>query len=130
MRWSVVSLVSGHSDAGLRDSPYLAADSHGNVASLAGDLASAKEALDRVSIPQETVDRIAEALSPRSSLIISDEALSSETGQGTDFVVLLSGQPQGGVKNRRRGPEVEVRYRRFGGFPYGSSRFAGPYFSR
>ena len=41
--------------------------------------------------------------------------LSSETGQGTGFVVLLSGEPQGGIKNRRRGPEVEVRYRRPGG---------------
>ena len=58
----------------------------------------AKEALDRVSIPQETLDRIAETISPRSSLIISDEALSSETGQGTGFVVLLSGEPQGGIR--------------------------------
>jgi len=36
--------------------------------------------------------------SPRSSLIISDEALSSETGNETDFVVVLSGEPQGGIK--------------------------------
>ena len=67
------------------------------------------------SIPQETVDRIDETISLRSSLIISDEPLSSEAGQGTEFVVLLSGEPQGGIKNRRRGPEVEVRYRRPGG---------------
>ena len=38
-------------------------------------------------------------VSPRSSLIISDEGLSSETGNGTEFVVLLSGEPQGGIKN-------------------------------
>ena len=43
-------------------------------------------------------------MAPRSSLIITDEALSSETGKGTDFVVLLSGEPQGGIKFRQRGP--------------------------
>jgi L,D-transpeptidase catalytic domain len=132
MRWSVVSLVGGgHSDVGLRDSHDLArGDRRGNEASPSGDLASAREALDRVSIPQDTVDRIDETISPRSSLIISDEPLSSETGQGTEFVVLLSGEPQGGIKNRRRGPEVEVRYRRPGGSTYWGSRFAGPYFAR
>ena len=41
-------------------------------------------------------------MAPRSSLIVTDEALSSETGKGTDFVVLLSGEPQGGIKIRRR----------------------------
>src|SRR5882724_13015506 len=55
----------------------------------------AKTALDRIVIPQEVLDRIA-GIAPRSSLIITDEALSSETGKGTDFVVLLSGEPQGG----------------------------------
>jgi hypothetical protein len=84
MRWSVVSLVGGQSDAGLRDTyDPTRGDSRGNVGPRSGDLASAKEALDRVSIPQETLDRIAETISPRSSLIISDEPLSSETGQGT-----------------------------------------------
>jgi hypothetical protein len=53
MRWSVVSLVGGHSDVGLRDSHDLArGDRHGNEASPSRDLASPKEALDRVSIPQ------------------------------------------------------------------------------
>jgi hypothetical protein len=65
--------------------------------------ASAKSALDRIVIPQDALDRIA-GIAPRSSLIVTDEALSSETGKGTDFVVLLSGEPQGGIKNRRRDP--------------------------
>ena len=38
---------------------------------------------------------------PRSSLINSDESLSSETGNGTRFAVLMSGEPQGGIKARR-----------------------------
>jgi hypothetical protein len=68
---------------------------------------SAKAALDRVVIPQDVLDRIA-GIAPRSSLIVTDEALSSETGKGTDFVVLLSGEPQGGIKSRRR-PGTEFR---------------------
>jgi hypothetical protein len=42
-------------------------------------------------------------LSPRSSLIVSDEELSAETGKDTEFVVILSGEPQGSMKSRRRG---------------------------
>ncbi|HEY6256997.1 MAG TPA: L,D-transpeptidase family protein [Xanthobacteraceae bacterium] len=82
MRWSVVSLDGGE-----------------------------KEALERITIPQDALDRIAGMVSPRSSVIISDEALSSETGKGTEFVVLMSGEPQGGIKFRRHGPET-VRYER------------------
>ena len=90
----------------------------------ATDLSTAKAALDRVVIPQETVDRIAEIVSPRSSLIISDEALSSETSEGTDFVILMSGEPQGGLTHRRRERQIEVRYNRL---PYWRSPFGAPY---
>jgi hypothetical protein len=45
---------------------------------------------------------------PGSSLIISDEGASIETGKDTDFVVVMSGEPQGGLKTRRREPR---RYR-------------------
>jgi hypothetical protein len=75
------------------------------------DPGSARAALDRIVIPQDALDRIA-GIAPRSSLIITDEALSSETGSGTDFVVLLSGEPQGGIKSRRRVPPAEFRYAR------------------
>jgi hypothetical protein len=74
------------------------------------DPGSAKSALDRIVIPQDVLDRIA-GIAPRSSLIITDEALSSETGKGTDFVVILSGEPQGGLKIRRRGPSPEAQFR-------------------
>ena len=72
---------------------------------------SAKAALDRIVIPQEVLERIA-GIAPRSSIVITDEALSSETGKGTDFVVLLSGEPQGGIKIRRREPAPEYSYAR------------------
>ena len=61
----------------------------------------AKDALDRVTIPQEILDRIAPTAMPRSSIIISDEPLSKETNYRTEFVAVLSNQPQGGFITRK-----------------------------
>jgi hypothetical protein len=58
------------------------------------------------------LDRIATTASPRSSLIISDEALSAETGKGTEFVAVLGNEPQGGLAMRRHGQWPELRYAR------------------
>jgi hypothetical protein len=129
MQWSVVSLVGGHPDAGvaelhspLHDSP------DGRVERTWTDPPDAKAALDRIAIPQDTLDQIAGMVSPRSSLIISDEALSSETGRGTDFVILMSGEPQGGISIRRRRPETGVRYEPRGDrLFYWRSPFVSPY---
>ncbi len=125
MRWSVVSLGSRQPDAGgveLRGPP----GRRGQVEPRATDPGPAKEALDRVTIPRDALDRIAGIASPRSSLIVSDEALSSETGKDTEFVVLMSGEPQGGIKFRRHGPETKVRYERRGDhLPTWPSPFAG-----
>jgi lipoprotein-anchoring transpeptidase ErfK/SrfK len=49
---------------------------------------AAASALDRISIPQDAIDRISELVGPGSSLIISDQGLGPETGKGTDFIVL------------------------------------------
>jgi hypothetical protein len=68
------------------------------------DPRAANAALDRISIPQDALERINAVASPGSSLGISDEPMSSETGKGTDFVVLMSGEPQGGIKIRPRNP--------------------------
>jgi hypothetical protein len=65
----------------------------------------AKDALDRITIPQEVLDRIAPMAFPRSSLIISDEPESRETNYRTEFIVVLNNQPQGGLAMRRR-PEI------------------------
>ena len=48
----------------------------------------ANAALDRIEIPQDTVAKISELLTPASSLIISDDGFSHETGKGTDFIVV------------------------------------------
>jgi len=126
MRWSVVSLDGGHRDDVVEPLGPARGRLGRYVEPTSTDPMGAKEALERIAIPQDTLDRIAGMASPRSSLIISDEALSSETGKGTEFVVLMSGEPQGGIKFRRRGPETEVRYERR--LPYWRSPFAWPYF--
>ncbi len=48
----------------------------------------ANAALNRIEIPQDTVERISELLTPASSLIISDNGFSHETGKDTDFIVV------------------------------------------
>ena len=53
-------------------------------------------ALERVIISPNGLDWISELVSPGSSLIISDEGISSETANDTDFVVIMSDEPQGG----------------------------------
>jgi lipoprotein-anchoring transpeptidase ErfK/SrfK len=48
---------------------------------------SAAEALNRIQMPQEAVERISELLIPGSSLVVSDEGLGRETGRYTEFIV-------------------------------------------
>ena len=74
------------------------------------DAAAAKAALDRIVIPRAALDRINELVAPGSSLIISDEAMSRETSKGTDFVVVMSGEPQGGIRRRSLRPDVFSDY--------------------
>jgi lipoprotein-anchoring transpeptidase ErfK/SrfK len=49
---------------------------------------TAAQALDRIHMPQEAVDRIGELLVPGSSLVVSDDGLGRETGRYTEFIVL------------------------------------------
>jgi lipoprotein-anchoring transpeptidase ErfK/SrfK len=81
----------------------------------------AKDALDRITIPQEVLDRIAPTAVPRSSIIVSDEPLSSETNYRTEFVAVLNNQPQGGFITRKPTPPVEVMASDDGG--WGSNGF-------
>ena len=68
----------------------------------------AKDALDRITIPQEVLDRIAPTALPRSSIVISDEPLSAETNYRTEFVAVLSNQPQGGFITRKPSTESVI----------------------
>ena len=85
---------------------------------------NAQAALDRISIPQDVLDRIAPTAMPRSSLIISDEPLHRETNYHTEFVVALHNQPQGGLAMRRAPTEVRVARANAGGY-YGFTRWLG-----
>jgi hypothetical protein len=68
----------------------------------------AKDALDRVTIPQELLDRIAPTALPRSSSIVSDEPLSGETNYRTEFIAVLNNQPQGGFVTRLPTDDVAI----------------------
>ena len=91
---------------------------------------NAKDALDRITFPQEVLDKIAPTAVPLSSIVISDEPLSSETNYRTEFVAVLSNQPQGGFITRAPSPSSTSLARtnddsggffgRFGGW-FGSS---------
>jgi ribosomal protein L14 len=79
----------------------------------------AKNALDRISIPKGVLDRVAPTTLPRSSIVISDEPLSSETNDRTEFVAILSNQPQGGFITRQPSAHAHVarhHFRRRNGF--------------
>jgi L,D-transpeptidase catalytic domain len=122
MEWSVVSVVG--SNVGPTETQATTSRALDSVVNEA-DLPSARAALDRVIIPEDTVDRIAQLVSSRSSLIISDEGPSSETSRGTDFVIVMSDEPQGGLAHRRRGSDNGVRYGsrrdRYWRSPFGNS---------
>ena len=126
VRWSVVSMYKYANGAEPVAQP---ARRRGDSEAIPADVGAAKAALDRIAIPQEALDRISEVVLPGSSLIISDEGASIETGKDTDFVVLMSGEPQGGLKTRRREP----RYRDDdffggGGSPFGKGGGGFPFF--
>jgi hypothetical protein len=83
------------------------------------DIAGAQAALARLAVLQEAAYRMSEVLLPGSSLIISDEGPSNEIGKDTDFIVFMSGEPQGGIAIRHKAPP---RRRSYGGERYGHSR--------
>jgi hypothetical protein len=87
----------------------------------------AKDALDRITIPQDVLDRIAPTALPRSSIIISDEPLHSETNYGTEFVVVLNNQPQGGLVTRRPTSADVVAQSAPGGSIFGSWGWGSQY---
>jgi L,D-transpeptidase catalytic domain len=119
MRWEVVSLDRGRPKGRVTERQGTTRGGR-DVEPMLTDPGGAKAALDRIVIPPDVLDHIADMV-PRSSLIITDEALSSETGNNTDFVVLLSGEPQGGIKFRHRDPGLHDR------LPYWRSPLPGPF---
>ena len=89
MRWSAITMPGVVSDESTKTDQNSSAAGASMLPVSAGPLA-AVEALNRIEIPAEAIARV--SLSPGDSLIISDQGISSETGKGTDFVVLMPGQ--------------------------------------
>jgi L,D-transpeptidase catalytic domain len=104
VRWNVVSMYKYGNGAEPATQPARKRGEGRGSEGMPADVTAAKAALDRIVIPQDALERISQVVLPGSSLIVSDEGASIETGKDTDFVVLMSGEPQGGLKTRRREP--------------------------
>jgi lipoprotein-anchoring transpeptidase ErfK/SrfK len=91
LHWSVVTLPPGR-NAERRDEDERASRRRkiAGVVEMKPMPDSPAEALDRLSIPAETMARIVDALSTGGSIIVSDQGINAgETGEGTDFIVSL-----------------------------------------
>jgi hypothetical protein len=107
LRWSVVAMYRNPTRIE-PPSPDRRTGSR-NAAATPTDVVAAGAALDRVALTQEALDIVSDVVLPGSSLIVSDEGPSRETGKDTDFVVVMSDEPQGALKirQRERGPVDE-----------------------
>lgn len=95
LHWSVVSLPVSVRSAAREDDGRMTGRQRGAaVIPVAAKPVvtpdSPSEALDRVSIPADTIAKINEMLTSGGSIIVSDQGINQgETGEGTDFIVRL-----------------------------------------
>ena len=95
LRWSVTSLPVSVRAAARDDDGRASRRPRGaNVIPVAAKPVvtsdSPAEALDRISVPADTMAKINEMLTSGGSIIISDQGINQgETGEGTDFIVRL-----------------------------------------
>jgi L,D-transpeptidase catalytic domain len=88
MRWNAVTLPSGQLRTGELTEKRKSVQHPTVPKPVEARTTTAKDALDRIHIPQEAIDRIGELLIPGSSLVVSDQGFGPETGKGTDFIVV------------------------------------------
>ena len=95
LHWSVVSLPVSVRSAAREDDGRMTGRQRGAaVIPVAAKPVitpdSPAEALDRVSVPADTIAKINEMLTSGGSIIVSDQGINQgETGEGTDFIVRL-----------------------------------------
>jgi lipoprotein-anchoring transpeptidase ErfK/SrfK len=96
LRWSVVSLPVTARNAQKNDEGERATRRRKVAAAIPAETKAAPapntaaEALDRITVPQDVMATIAEALNSGGSIIVSDQGINQgETGEGTDFIVRL-----------------------------------------
>jgi lipoprotein-anchoring transpeptidase ErfK/SrfK len=90
LRWLAMQVASGRSTV---EPPKKMAGKRGRQEAVPAPAPvvsqiSPAEALDRIQIPQEALDRISPLVTPGASLIVSDLGISGETGKDTDFIIL------------------------------------------
>jgi hypothetical protein len=119
MRWNVVAMYRNPTNIEPAEKDRTRRARAGGASPAPTDAAAAAAALDRIVVSEEARDIIlADAVLPGSSLIISDEGPSRETGKDTDFVVVMSDEPQGALKVRQREPAPVDQ---FDNSPWGNS---------
>jgi len=91
LRWLAVSIGFDHAatdPAPLRGKRYARHDELPAPATREALRQAAADALDRIELPPEALDRIVPLVAPGASLLISDQGLGDETGRDTDFIVV------------------------------------------
>ncbi len=93
LHWSVVTVPSR---AAMREESRAVRTKKGKLVAPPAEARAAPaidtpaEALDRITIPADTMARIVESLTTGGSIIVSDQGINQgETGEGTDFIVSL-----------------------------------------
>ena len=91
LRWLAVSIINDRPAAEperLKGKPRGAREETPANPSAEALLHGAAEALDRIELPPDVLERIAPLVTPGASLLIADQGLGGETGKETDFIVV------------------------------------------
>lgn len=98
LRWNVVALATGQPREARMSERVRYVEQHGRwrrqyETAPKRDLEPSPpetpaQALARITIPKDVIDQISALIVPGSSLIVSDQGVGPETGEGTDFIVI------------------------------------------
>jgi lipoprotein-anchoring transpeptidase ErfK/SrfK/predicted nucleic acid-binding Zn-ribbon protein len=88
MKWSVVSIPHDPTRTSKKKKGTKKDDDQ-TAAKIDLSSQTAAAALDRIAVPDDVRDQIADVMKPNSSIIISDLGISNETGAYTDFIASL-----------------------------------------
>jgi hypothetical protein len=90
VRWLAISLGADRTGGGSTRGRHKdrAAERPAPVVVSESPRQAAVNALDRIELPQEALERIIPLVVPGTSLLISDQGLGGETGKDTDFIVV------------------------------------------
>lgn len=89
MRWTVISIPSGFKHtADNKKSSKARNEDMARIEQPIDSMPDARSVFGRIVMPPEAVERISALFIPGSSIIVSDNKLSDETGEYTEFIVL------------------------------------------